>query len=185
MRVYLVLAHPSRKSFTHALADSFAGGLASAGHTHEVEDLYASGFNPVAAAKEVSGWRHPAPADVLAQQTRLTAAQGLALIYPVWWATPPAMLQGWMQRVLTEGFAFEYKKHRAHGLLTHRAQLIVNVGSRDAALFDNYVRPLIGVLNYCGIDEVRPLVNWGIHPATPEDVRAQALKAAFEAGAAF
>jgi putative NADPH-quinone reductase len=45
--VLVVYAHPNPESFTHAVLDQIVRGLADAGHSYEVLDLYAIGFNPV------------------------------------------------------------------------------------------------------------------------------------------
>ena len=47
MKVLTVFAHPGRKSFCHAVLERFDAGLQDAGHTNEVMDLYAIGFDPV------------------------------------------------------------------------------------------------------------------------------------------
>ena len=46
MKVLTVFAHPASKSFCHAVLDRFDAGLRDAGHTNEIVDLYAIGFDP-------------------------------------------------------------------------------------------------------------------------------------------
>jgi NAD(P)H dehydrogenase (quinone) len=46
------------------------------------------------------------PKDVLAQQEKVAAADGLAFIAPIVWMNLPAMLRGWVERVLTYGFVY-------------------------------------------------------------------------------
>ena len=185
MQVLVVVAHPKKNSFTHALTQEFVRGLALAGHSHRLLDLYQDRFDPLVTAQELENWQStPRPPEIQTLQEAVRSAQGLAFIYPVWWGTPPAMLQGWLQRVFTEGFAFEYTKG-GHGKLRHRAQLIINIGSHDERLHTYYVQPLVGVLEYCGIRDIRRLVNWGIHPATPGTAIEGALQAAFTAGREF
>lgn len=46
------------------------------------------------------------PKDVLREQARVGAADGLAVIAPVYWFGFPAILKGWMERVFTHGFAY-------------------------------------------------------------------------------
>lgn len=185
MHVLMVVAHPRSRSLTHSITQAFTAGLAAAGHTHELADLYAEGFRPVAGEDEVTAWEHnEVPAEIAQEQARLRRAQGLALAYPLWWATPPAILQGWIQRVLTQGFAFEYGQWPA-GRLRHRAQLLVNVGSRDTGLYGRYIEPIVGVLNYCGIADVRTEVNWGVAPAVSEAQVMAYRETAYAAGTRF
>ena len=185
MHILVVLAHPRSQSLTHSLTQAFIAGLAAAGHTHELADLYAEGFDPVADGNEVADWeRNEVPAEVAREQARLGRAQGLAFAYPLWWATPPAILQGWIQRVLTQGFAFE-RGHWPAGRLGHRAQLLVNVGSRDSGLYGRYIEPIVGVLNYCGIADVRTEVNWGVAPVLSEAQVLAYRETAYAAGTRF
>jgi len=66
MRVLTVFAHPSRKSLCHALLERFDSGLRDAGHTNEVVDLYAIGFDPVLRERDSPNWMDAeAPEEVL------------------------------------------------------------------------------------------------------------------------
>lgn len=186
MHVLMLAVHPDRTSLTYSLATEFERGLKAAGHTVHALDLEADHFSPVVSLAEHVMWRErQVPADVARYQEWVRAAQGLAFIYPIWWATPPALLQGWLQRVFTQGFAFDYIDGRPRGLLNAKAQLIVNVGSRDVRLESSYVEPLVGVLRYCGIGEINRLINWGIHPAAARVAIDTALQAAYAAGLGF
>lgn len=185
MSVLVVTAHPDRRSLTHALGARFAAGLEEAGIAVDRLDLYEQQFQPVLSAGEIALWAQgERPAEVVEQQRRVGVAQGLALVYPVWWAAPPAILQGWLQRVFTEGFAYRYQE-KAQGLMPHPVQLIVNAGTRDETLRAVYVEPILGVLRYCGFGPTDALVNWGIHPHAPPERIAGALQGAYEAAGTF
>jgi len=56
MRVLTIYAHPNPKSFCHAVLERFTKGLQEAGHTNEVLDLYAIGFNPVLRMRDLACW---------------------------------------------------------------------------------------------------------------------------------
>lgn len=174
-----MVAHPRAHSFTHAAAARFCAGLRAGGHAPDLLDLYAEGFEPAVTAAELD--REPPP-PIRAQQARLAAADGLALVYPLWWASPPALLQGWLQRVLTEGFAF---LPGAGGCLRQRAQLIVNVGSRDATQYGRYIEPMLGVLAYCGLTDVRVQANWGVYAGADKALLGRYLDRAEAAGRDF
>ena len=51
MKVFIVYCHPSKNSFTYEVKEAFIKGLESAGHSYEISDLYADGFNPVMSEK--------------------------------------------------------------------------------------------------------------------------------------
>lgn len=187
MRVLVVSAHPKASSLTQALARAFIRGLGEAGHAADSLDLYAAGIDPVVQAGELDPG--PRPAAVRRDQDRLGAAQGLALIYPVWWGTPPAMLQGWLQRIMTYGFAFDTVGGRPRGLLGHRTQLIANVGGPESGQGggqgDLYLEPLRTALRFCGMGDIRSQVNFGIGRDTAPAVIEAALAQAYQAGRGF
>jgi NAD(P)H dehydrogenase (quinone) len=113
MHMYILFAHPSRGSFCRAVLGAFARGLAEAGHTFEVGDLYAMGFasemDAVQYEREVGLVPEaPVPEDVRAEQEKINRADALAFIFPVWWSDCPAKLKGWFDRVLTYGYAYFY-----------------------------------------------------------------------------
>ena len=68
MRVLTVFAHPGKKSFCHAVLERFDAGLRDAGHTNEIVDLYAIGFDPVLRERDNPNWMDPnGPDDILAK----------------------------------------------------------------------------------------------------------------------
>ena len=56
MKVLTVFAHPISKSFCHAVLDRFDAGLRDAGHTNEIVDLYAIGFDPILRPRDTPSW---------------------------------------------------------------------------------------------------------------------------------
>jgi NAD(P)H dehydrogenase (quinone) len=111
MHALIVVSHPSRDSLTHAVALGVANGLNAApgGHTVEIADLHAEGFDPRFTVSDISVHLQKAtpPADVLAEQTRLDRADALVLVYPVYWWSMPALLKGWIDRVFSNGWAYD------------------------------------------------------------------------------
>ena len=111
MRVFIVYCHPSNNSFTYTVKESFIRGLADAGHNYEISDLYADKFNPVMSEEEYlrEGFyrlEDAVPEDVIREQRKINSADAIVFIYPDFWTSSPAMLEGWFQRVLTYGFAY-------------------------------------------------------------------------------
>ncbi|WP_439564399.1 NAD(P)H-dependent oxidoreductase [Microcella sp.] len=117
MHVLLVLDHPygvdagadvpHRRSLVVAMLDAAREGLARAGHTHETIDL--ADLDPSMTADDLVAWRLRAEprADVVALQQRLARADHLVLAFPLWWMSMPARTKGFLDRVLTPGFAFD------------------------------------------------------------------------------
>lgn len=119
MRVLAIFDHPytaaasdnrpHRRSFSAALLAAAIQGLATAGHTVDVIDLAADGFRPALSAEDLAAWRQRATNDplVLDYQRRLGKADHVLFVYPTWWMSMPAATKGFLDRVLTKGFAFE------------------------------------------------------------------------------
>lgn len=113
MHVFIVYAHPSKKSFTHNVFSKFIEGLVASDHTYEVSDLYAMEFKADMETVEYEreSGREPdkeVPEDVRIEQEKILRADILIFIYPVWWSDCPAKMKGWFDRVYTCGFAYEH-----------------------------------------------------------------------------
>lgn len=111
LRALVVVTHPRSDSFTHAVAEAAVGGLRSAGHEVRVIDLYADGFRPAMNLDERRGY--PEGDCLLDEQARAYAAHvrwcdTLVFVYPTWWSGLPAMLKGWLERILVVGVAFRF-----------------------------------------------------------------------------
>src|SRR5690554_2792521 len=114
MHVFIVYAHPSEESFTHAVLKTFIEGIKKAGHTYEISDLYKMDFKSDMDIQEYereSGYNllRDVPNDVKNEQEKINRANVLVFIYPVWWSDCPAKLKGWFDRVYTLGYAYSYE----------------------------------------------------------------------------
>jgi putative NADPH-quinone reductase len=109
MRVLHLYCHPCPESFHAAIRARAIEGLHAAGHEVDLLDLYAEGFDPVLGAEERRRYHDPARnrAGVAAAVMRLQRAEGLIVQFPTWCFGPPAMLKGWLDRVLLPGVAFD------------------------------------------------------------------------------
>lgn len=103
----VVLSHPDPDSFCGAIARAWQE---RAQHHHqrcELRDLYRDNFDPVLKAHEQPGKDHYAPLpENIAERERLERLDVLAFVYPVWFGTPPAMLKGYLERVVGSGIGF-------------------------------------------------------------------------------
>lgn len=102
MRALVVYCHPVPDSFNAALRDAVLLGLAKAGHEVDLLDLYAERFDPVMGEQERRNYHQPGTniAPVADDLARVKRADALIFVYPTWWYGPPAMLKGWLDRVL-------------------------------------------------------------------------------------
>ena len=114
MHVYIVFAHPSKRSFTYEVLETFTRGLQDAGHTYEVGDLYEMGF---AADMDQDQYDRessldvdtPVPEDIQREQEKIDGADALVFVYPLWWSDCPAKMKGWFDRVWSYGYAYYYE----------------------------------------------------------------------------
>ena len=121
MRILYLYAHPLPDSFHHAIREEALAGLREAGHEVDLCDLYAEGFNPGLGAEERCGY-HDIPANrapVEDYVARLERAEALVLSFPTWCFGLPAILKGWMDRVLLPGVSFVIEDGVAKPNLRH------------------------------------------------------------------
>ncbi|MBD9374361.1 NAD(P)H-dependent oxidoreductase [Rhizobium sp. ARZ01] len=108
-RILVVLAHPLEDSFAAGVASAVCTTLETLGHEVDLLDLYREDFDPRLSDAErlsyfVEGY-DPGSAAPLVE--RLTAADGLVLVFPQWWFNFPAILKGFFDRVFVPGVAFD------------------------------------------------------------------------------
>lgn len=125
MKIALILAHPSSASYGAALAKVCAQALTEAGAEVIVRDLYALDFDPRLTAVELAGGGQRPDADVVVERTLLSPVDGLLLIYPLWFNGPPAILKGYVDRVLSAGFGYQPTAHGADPLLVGKTLMSV------------------------------------------------------------
>lgn len=204
MNTLIVYAHPEPRSFGRALLDRAISTLQEQGHTVQVSDLYAMGFNPVASAADFTERRFPdhlqydreqkqasqkhafAP-DIQAELDKLLWCDLLILQFPLWWFSVPAILKGWIDRVFVNGTVYGSGGMRFDngGLKGRRAMLAVTTGclegmvEPDGLLGDKDVilwHLHHGTFGYSGLTALPPFLAWSIH-YTDEAQRAAYLDA--------
>jgi putative NADPH-quinone reductase len=108
MRALIVFAHPKTDSFSAAILATVTEKLRAARAEYRVRDLYRSNFSPVLTAHELDIYLDESvnTAPVAQDVADLRWADTLIFVYPTWWYGLPAMLKGWLDRVLVPGVAF-------------------------------------------------------------------------------
>ena len=131
MNISLILGHPRPDSFCHAIAATAVTTLRTNGHVVAFHDLYAEGFHPLVTAEES---RTRVSDDPLVEQhcADLTRAEGLIVVHPNWWGYPPAILKGWIDRVIRPGVAYELAVEARGARTLHVGRLHV----RTAVVFN-------------------------------------------------
>lgn len=130
-KLLLIVGHSNPNSFTNALALAYERGASVAGVDTERIDLSSLRFDLVLRQGE-QGQAQPLEPDLVAAQAAIRAADHVAWFFPTWWAAPPALVKGFVDRVFLPGYAYAYEKGRAlhHKLLGGRSARLVT--SMDA-----------------------------------------------------
>ena len=201
MKVLIVHAHPEPQSFTAALRDQAVATLEAQGHEVQVSDLYAMNWNPVASADDFSSRENPeylvyaleqrlgvksqslAP-DIRQELDKLLWADLLILNFPIFWFSTPAMLKGWIDRVLVSGICYGGKRFYDQGGLSGKKALVtVTLGGREHMFgegaihgpLEDMLRPILrGTLAYVGFDVLEPFVAWHV-PYISDEARKEFL----------
>lgn len=101
----VILCHPDPRSFNAKVAQTYCDAVHARSHEAIVRDLYSINFNPVLQAKERPSSHKFVPMDdVVTELDALMGADVIMFVYPIWFGTPPAMLKGYVERVLGAGF---------------------------------------------------------------------------------
>lgn len=134
IRHVLVLAHPASESFNASVVQTYCETVRACGQEVLVRDLYEMAFDPVLKDDERprAGGIALSP-DVLAEIKAIRGADIYTLVYPIWYAMPPAIMKGYIDRVLGAGVTpQEIQRREAQGVLNGRHMLsITTSGTRD------------------------------------------------------
>jgi NAD(P)H dehydrogenase (quinone) len=119
IRHVVVLGHPIPGSFNHQVADVYCDTVRACGQEVILRDLYATGFNPLLKPEERRDPKSPTSStDVIGELAALENVRALVFIYPVWFGSPPAIIKGYVDRVLGAGFGVRaVRSGEAHPLL--------------------------------------------------------------------
>ena len=160
MQALVIIAHPLKESFNHAIAERLTARLEAANYKVHVHDLYEQSFNPVLSSEEMKS-KFSLDADIQVHYERLESSDMLIFIHPDWWGTPPAILKGWVDRVFSPGIAYDYEgaefmaKDKIPLLTGKKAGVFITSNQEE---FDGSLKNLRHfwvkqVLQFCGISD--------------------------------
>ena len=173
-RTLLILGHPNPDSFNAALADAYADAALKAGRELRRIDLHALRFDPILHGA-YRGEQALEP-DLQAAQADILWAEEIVWVYPVWWGGLPALLKGFLDRVLLPGFAYKFHKgHRSWDKLLKGRTARIVVTLDTPGWYDRlaYGRPAWRqmkhtILQFCGMKLLSTTTFAPIATATPE-----------------
>ncbi len=142
MNIMMILAHPNRESLNHAAAAVLRNALSLKDYSLNFHDLYEEGFDPLITTEELKDDYEPEGA--LKQHCdEIRRADAIIIIHPNYRNQPPAILKGWVDRVIRSGVAFRFegeegKEGSLVGMLSAGSAIIINTAdcpeSADAAM---------------------------------------------------
>ena len=165
-----------------ALLEAAVSTLGKVGNV-QVSDLYQMRFGAVAGPDDFDGRNNPGffkyqveqvkaysenrlAQDITLEQDKLRGCDLLILQFPLWWFSMPAVMKGWVDRVLTPGFAYGGGKLFERGPLRgRRAMLSVTTGGlpevfEEGGKYGNLTQMLhhinYGMLAFCGFEVYQP-----------------------------
>lgn len=197
MNVLIVYAHEEPMSFNAAMKNVAIQTLESMGHQVVVSDLYEMGFKAVGDASDFLERkdRHilmrqveeryastlgTMASDILAEQQKVRDCQLLILQFPLWWFSMPAILKGWVDRVLSMGFAYDEdgRWYDHGGLRGRRAMLSLTTGDPESCFTARGIHgPMHGILwpiqratlAHCGFEVLPPFIAYAVARRTPQE----------------
>ncbi len=159
MKILVIIGHQHKGSFCHAIAETAVEELEAAGHEVIYHDLYEEGFDPILPHEEIPKGSEKSPI-IQKHCEEITAADGYVVVHPNWWAMPPAILKGWIDRVFCQGVAYEFGE--AGAVIKHlegkRAVVLTTSNTpRDLelVLFGDPLENLwkACIFGFCGVDD--------------------------------
>lgn len=173
MNVLLILGHQRPGSFCHAIAQTAREELCDAGHDVVFHDLYQERFDPMLPDAEIPKAAQLDP--VVARHCReVREADGYVVVHPNWWAMPPAVLKGWLDRVFRQGVTYEFGAGGVIGHLNGKRAVVFTTSNTprddELRLFGDPLENLwkTCVFGFCGCDDFLRRNFESIVMSTPE-----------------
>jgi putative NADPH-quinone reductase len=178
MNISIILAHPNPGSFNRAIANTAADALRRNGHEVILHDLCQEQFPPLLTTAELRKNAKLDPA-VARHCKEIANADGIIIVHPNWWGMPPAILKGWIDRVLRPEVAYRFVEGDKGegvpvGLLKARAAIVFNTANtpdeRERKVFGDPLETLWKncVFDLCGVKNVLRRTFTVVVTSTPE-----------------
>ncbi|XP_015421192.1 PREDICTED: ribosyldihydronicotinamide dehydrogenase [quinone] isoform X1 [Myotis davidii] len=196
-KVLIVYAHQEPRSFNGCLKKVAVETLSKQGCTVTVSDLYAMDFEPRATRNDITGAlsnpevfsygveayeackKQSLTSDIVEEQKKVQEADLVIFQFPLYWSSVPAILKGWMDRVLCQGFAFDLPGFYDSGFLKGKLALLsITTGSMAEMYtktgvsgdFKYFLWPLQhGTLHFCGFKVLAPQISFAPETASEEE----------------
>ncbi len=164
MKISIILANPEEKSFNHAIANIVIETLNKNEHELYFHDLYKENFDPLLQTEEIPT-DSPVPEKIMNYCDELSNSDGIIIIHPNWWGQPPAILKGWIDRIIRPGIAYKFIEGDKGdgipvGLLKAKIALVFNTSNtpteRELNVFQDPLERLWRncIFELCGVKKI-------------------------------
>lgn len=188
MNTLIIIGHPGKNSFNHALADAFIKGATVSGAIVKTLNV-----NDMALSLDITGFDgdKEKPASVKQAQDLVTWADHLVWIYPTWWSTMPAILKAFFEQVFDSGFAFKYKKSdkfvKWDKLLKGKTAQVISTMDSPPWYYRYFVgdpgyKTIKDIMSFCGI-KVKGRTYFGSVKTSSEEQRLKWIDKTEQSGA--
>lgn len=200
MHLLTVFSHPFTDRYPSAVMGAFHDAFDGSKHTIDVLDLHREGFDPrFTEADHAHFWGGPLPADIAEMHHRVDAADRMAFVFPVYWWSMPALMKGWIERVFTGGWAYQYGQgvddrgqKPLNALLRNVPTTLIGIGGSKERTYDKYgyrdamrTQLDVGIFAYCGVTDVDSHVIYDVEGDANGPQREAGLQTARAVGQAF
>lgn len=136
MKISVILAHPDPASFNHVIAERAVQTLEKNGCEVLFHDLYKERFDPLLPAGEIPK-DAKLPVSIEQHCKEASEVDGFIIVHPNWWGMPPAILTGWVDRIMRPGVAYEFLENDSgegvpNGLLQADKSIVFNTSNTEA-----------------------------------------------------
>ena len=163
LNISIILAHPNHNSFNHAIAETAVFQVNRNGHNAVFHDLYAERFDSILPENELPS-DTLLPPEIEKHCSEIKTADGIIIVHPNWWGQPPAILKGWVDRVIRPGVAYNFLEGDKGegvptGLLKARAAIVFNTSNtseeREEDVFGDPLQLIWKncIFDLCGVSE--------------------------------
>lgn len=159
MKALIVYANYKENSFTSAIKDTLAETFHDEGYEVVIRNLYEIKFNPVLTKKDLESIEKEIfPVDIMNEQKFIQWADIICFVYPIWWSGMPAILKGYIERVLVMGYAFEFKGDEVIPKLKNKKVAIFNTtGTKQVYKNPKHIESLNiitrdAIFGFCGME---------------------------------
>lgn len=185
MKILIILGHPDKQSFNHAIARECEKRLIENGHSVIFHDLHEEKFDPIITTTEI-----PKKGEINELVKKhcddLVQSDGIIVVHPNWWGQPPAILKGWIDRIIRPGIAYEFEdgdngEGIPIGLLKAKTGIVFNTSNtnekRENEIFGDPLDTIWKncIFDFCGVKQVERK-NYRIIVTSDLEQRLQWLK---------